>query len=225
MGAVVTAVVVTAVTTPVEQWVKDLFGIGDPPPTTLQLVPREVIYQDPTQGWIAPGKSLPSADRDEISKVLREWQRTGEAVPALRQVITFSLQSSTPATVNIDGLEIEKECQDALAGPYFHYFGGGLVTSKLITVDLDSPVAYIVPADGDLGDDPERSPVTAFPFGVTDKEMSRFTLIVKARERDCRWKGLLKWSADGQEGTTEISNHGKMLRLTGTSAMTADVRY
>ncbi|MFF3018262.1 hypothetical protein [Streptomyces sp. NPDC057939] len=225
VGAVATALIITAVTTPLEEFIKRLFGIDQPEKTTLQLVPTEVDRQSPTQGWIAPNKTLPVGERDFITETIRQWQTNEEAVPAGRQVIFFTLQSSTPKTITIDSLEIQKECQDALVGPYFHYRGGGLVTSKMISVDLDSPVTTIVPADGDMGGDPERAPVTAFPFVVTDEEMVRFALIVKAKTRDCRWNGLLNWTADGHRGSTEISDKGKMLRLTGTSAMTENQPY
>lgn len=226
IGTVTTAVIVAAVTAPVEQWVKDLFGTDKPERTTLQLVPRQVTFQSATAGWIAPGKTLPVAEREEITQILRRWQANGEAVPALQQWITFTLQSSTPKTITIDSLEIQKECQDALAGPHFQYHGGrGGVTSKLIKVDLDSPVTKIVPSSGDMATDPEQSQVTAFPFAVTDEEMTYFALLVRAQKRDCRWKGALNWSVDGKSGTTEISNQGNMLRLTGISAATGKVLY
>lgn len=228
-GAVLTAVIVAAVTVPVEDGVKRLFGIDQEKPTReatdLQLVIRRVAFQGSTDGWIAPGKTLPAGGREEIDKVIRKWQAAGEAVPAWKQVITFSLQSSTPKAINIDSLHIEKRCRSALAGPWFRRRGGGGVSSKDIKVDLDSPVTEIVPASGDMVVDPQASPVTGFPFVVTEQEMAWFTLTVKAKEHDCDWKGVLKWSADGKDGTTDISDGGKMLRLTGTTAATERVSY
>ncbi|MEV7546605.1 hypothetical protein [Streptomyces sp. NPDC089915] len=228
-GAVLTAVVVAAVTVPVEDGVKRLFGIGREEPaqkaTDLQLVARQVAFQGATDGWIAPGKILPEGAGEEISAVIRGWQRVGEAVPAWKQVITFSLQSSTPKAITIDSLHIEKRCRPALAGPWFRVRGGGGVSSKEIKVDLDSPVTEIVPASGDMAVDPRASPVTGFPFVVTEQEMAWFTLTVKAKEHDCDWKGVLKWSADGKAGTTDISDGGRMLRLTGTAAATGTVFY
>ncbi|MFJ4866522.1 hypothetical protein [Streptomyces sp. NPDC088748] len=224
-----TAVIVAAVTVPVEGGVKHLFGIDrEKPtwkPTDLQLVPRRVAFHSDTDGWIAPGKTLPTGTREEISTVIRKWQATGEAVPTWKEVITFSLQSSTPKAITIDSLHIDKHCRSALAGPWFRRRGGGGVSSKEIKVDLDSPVTEIVPASGDMVADPQASPVTGFPFVVTDQEMAWFTLTVITKKHDCDWKGVLNWSADGKDGTTDISNGGKMLRLTGTAAVTERVFY
>lgn len=207
-------------TTPAEEWAKDLFGIGE---TELKVVPRDPGRQSSTEGWIAVDKKLPESG---MTSALREWQAAGEAVPAGSQFVSFNLQGSTPKTLVIDGLEIKKDCKEAMAGTHFRQAGGGLVTTKQVTIDLDSPVVKVVPAVGDMAVDPEESPgPTTFPLGVSDKETAQFLIIVSAGKFDCEWDGVLRWSADGKDGSTKLNNKGKPFRLTGTSAKTNDVVY
>ncbi|MFD8141843.1 hypothetical protein [Streptomyces sp. NPDC059708] len=65
--------VVEAVTVPVEDGVKRLFGIGREEPaqkaTDLQLVVRQAAFEGSTDGWIAPGKTLP-----EGAEPVRRWE-------------------------------------------------------------------------------------------------------------------------------------------------------
>ncbi|WP_406436988.1 hypothetical protein OHB14_60580 [Streptomyces sp. NBC_01613] len=85
---------------------------------------------------------------------------------------------------------------------------GGGVEERYYSVDLDEPTPHFKLSETDENGQPIAKSVD-FPYKVSANDPEVFILSGGALRGAIHWKAVLRWVADGKEGSSEISNGGK----------------
>ncbi len=181
-----------------------------------------------TTGWILPDKEvaevspLPGAYTNGEASLSEwaQWQERAGAISAGQQVLKLSLQGGSAKAVTLHGMDVTADCEDPVPGTHISERGAGGLPSRHFLVILDTPGGPTVSAHGKTGEERPDPEPAQFPFYVSESELEHFVIHVQTRSRSCAWQATLRWSVDGQEGTTKIGDKSAAFRVTAPTAST-----
>ncbi|MFD5006648.1 hypothetical protein ACFWMV_27560 [Streptomyces mutabilis] len=181
-----------------------------------------------TAGWILPDKQvmdvspLPGAYTNGEASLSEwaEWQKQAGAISASQQVLKLSLQGGSAKAVMLHGMDVTADCENPVPGIHISERGAGGLPSRHFLIILDTPGGPTVTPYGKTGEEQPDPEPADFPFYVTESELEHFVLDVQTRSRSCTWQATLRWSVDGQEGSTRIGDNSAAFRVTAPTAST-----
>ncbi|MFE0930623.1 hypothetical protein ACFW4O_30790 [Streptomyces mutabilis] len=181
-----------------------------------------------TAGWILPDKEvaevspLPGAYTNGQASLSEwaQWQKRADAISASQQVLKLSLQGGSAKAVMLHGMDVTADCEDPVPGIHISERGAGGLPSRHFLVILDTPGGPTVSAHGKTGEERPDPEPAEFPFYVSESELEHFVVHVETRSRSCTWQATLRWSVDGQDGTTKVGDNNAAFRVTAPTAST-----
>jgi hypothetical protein len=160
-------------------------------------------------GWVFPRPVSTTERLPEPGEALERWIRDRGGVSISADVVSVVVQGTTSKAVVLTGLDVEVVRRGApITGTTVQSNEGGPVSPRTFFLDLDRPrpIAVARPGEGEPGDPPV--PAIDFPYKVSQTDPEVFDLVVTTDAGYYEWTALLRWVADGREGTTPITDEG-----------------